>query len=106
MDYAQGVARIIFEQLGGAQIAMATGSTGFGLIKKDGMMGLGFNVGHNAMGVTACKIYLTAMDDYLVEFYKNGVRSSLVRSIYCENIPEVFHIATGIHTFSPERIQK
>lgn len=92
------VARNILQQLGGHRFSAMTGSNAFA---GDDMF-LTFKIGHNEPGWTHCKITLTAMDDYIVTFYKlrksSIVKTKDIEGVYCDMLSDVFTSVTGLDT--------
>lgn len=62
------VATEILRQLGGHQFTVMTGAKNFVALED----GLKFTIGKNHSKANLVKITLTAMDDYVVEFWKKG----------------------------------
>ena len=101
------VSRTILEQLGGRQFIFLTGSSNF--IGDASNNRLTFKIGSGCKNrITHCRITLTPMDVYTVEFLRvwgrNCTTISTHDDIYAENLKDLFKRETGMYvTLHPRR---
>lgn len=95
------VAQTILDQLGGRRFVVMTGSKEFIGGKNELIFKLARGVKNKAQ---KCRITLTAMDDYTVEFLKWNRREmdfdvvSTHQGIYCDMLEDLFTEETGLYT--------
>jgi hypothetical protein len=91
------VANIILQQLGGAQFIALTGASKFCA----GDQFLQFSLPKCQQGINKCRIMLTPMDTYTVEFFRiTGAtfeRKLEFSDVYCDNLKDLFEASTGLY---------
>jgi len=95
------VGTTILHQLGGSRFTLMTGCSNFAAVKN----GLQFKVGRNANKITHCRVFLTDMDDYRIEYiYVPGSDISKMKTVLVqegvtvETLQSSFTEATGLYT--------
>lgn len=93
------VAKTILEQLGGNRFIVMTGSKNF-IGSEDSLT---FKIGGGTKNkISHCRITLTPMDEYNMEFLRMAKFTSKVvtsyEGIYCDQLQELFTEATGFYT--------
>lgn len=92
------VAQTILNQLGGNKFVAMTGAHSLTADANS----LTFKFGKNESKFFACKIELTAMDDYTMTFYKWRKKFDLeqvsITGVYCDQLTDIFTQNTGLYT--------
>jgi len=95
------VAKTILSQMGGNRLAVMTGAKNFAGTENS----LSFRF-PNRRGPNFCRVTLTAMDDYTVEFIRIRKRKGIpemkttakYEGIYADQLQDIFTEATGLAT--------